>query len=79
VIEANSSYNTFSTNYQNLFEKYFPYVRMSRKAFKDKPYITRGIKNSIKYKNKLLKNTWITLVILVKQFGKDLETRLMKL
>ena len=26
---------------------------MSRKAFKDKPYITRGIKNSIKHRNKL--------------------------
>ena len=53
VSEANFSYNTFSTNYQKLFDKYFPYVRMSRKAFKDKPYITRGIKNSIKHRNKL--------------------------
>ena len=53
VTEVNSSYSIFSTNYQNLFDKYFPYVRMSRKAFKSKPFITRGIKNSIKHRNRL--------------------------
>ena len=53
VTEVNSSYSIFSTNYQNLFNKYFPYVRMSRKAFKSKPFITKGIKNSIKHRNKL--------------------------
>ena len=53
VTEVNSSYSIFSTNYQNLFNKYFPYVRMLRKAFKSKPFITRGIKNSIKHRNKL--------------------------
>ena len=55
VTEVNSSYNTFTTNYQNLFDKYFPYVRISRKAFKSKPFITRGIKNSIKHRNRLYK------------------------
>ena len=53
LTEANSSYDIFSTNYLNLYNKYFPYVRMSRKSFKNKPYITSGIKVSIKHKNKL--------------------------
>ena len=30
-------------------------MKQSRKSFKDKPYITSGIKVSIKYKNKLYK------------------------
>ena len=51
--EVNSSYNIFSTNYLNLFNKYFPYVRQSRSSYKDKPYITSGIKVSIKTRNML--------------------------
>ena len=53
LTEANSSYDIFSTNYLILFNKYFPYLRMSRKSFKNKPHITSGIKVSIKHKNKL--------------------------
>ena len=45
----------FSNNYIKLFNKYFPYVKQSRKSFRDKPYITSGIKVSIKYKHKLYK------------------------
>merc|ERR1711874_626434 len=51
--EVNSSYNILSTNYLNLFNKYFPYVRQSRSSYKDKPYITSGIKVSIKTRNML--------------------------
>ena len=51
--EVNSTYNIFSSNYLNLFNKYFPYVRQSRTSFKDKPYITSGIKASIKTRNRL--------------------------
>ena len=51
--EIDSSYNIFSTNYLNLFNKYFPYVKQSRTSFKDKPYITSGIKVSIRTRNKL--------------------------
>ena len=51
--EANNSYDIFSNNYIDLFNKYFPYVRQSRKSFKDKPYITRGLKVSIRTKNRL--------------------------
>ena len=53
LTEVNNSYNIFSNNYLNLYNKYFPYVRMSRKSFKNKPYITSAIKVSIKHKNKL--------------------------
>merc|ERR1712240_460962 len=55
LTDTNSSLNTFSTNYLALFDKYFPYVRMSKKSFKDKPYITSGIKVSIRRRNKLFK------------------------
>ena len=53
LTDANFSLNTLSTNYLNLLDKYFPYVRMSKKASKDKPYITSGIKVSIRRRNKL--------------------------
>ena len=46
---------SFSVNYFNLLNKYFPYVRQSKKSFKSKPHITNGIKVSIRYKNTLLK------------------------
>ena len=55
LTDVNSSFDTFSTNFLTLFDKYFPYVRISRKAFKDKPYITSGIKVSIRHRNKLFK------------------------
>ena len=53
--DVDTSYDIFSNNYLNLFNKYFPYVKQSRKSFKDKPFITKGIKVSIKYKNKLFR------------------------
>ena len=53
LIEANNSYNIFSENYLRLFNKYFPFKQISRKQFKDKPYITAGLKISIRTKNKL--------------------------
>ena len=55
LTDIDSSYSIFSTNYFNLFNRYFPYIKQSRKSFKDKPFITKGIKVSIKYKNKLFK------------------------
>ena len=53
LTEVNPSYDIFSTNYLNLFNKYFPYVRQSQRSFKSKPFITSGIKVSIKARNKL--------------------------
>ena len=55
LTDSNSSYNLFSDNYLTLFNKYFPYVKMSRKSFKNKPHITSGIKVSIKHRNRLFK------------------------
>ena len=55
LTDANNSYELFSDNYLTLFNKYFPYVRMSRKSFKNKPHITSGIKVSIKHRNRLFK------------------------
>ena len=55
LTDANNSYNLFSDNYLTLFNKYFPYVKMSRKSFKNKPHITSGIKVSIKHRNRLFK------------------------
>merc|ERR1712240_57193 len=52
---VDTAYNIFSNKYFNLFNKYFPYVKQSRKSFKDKPFITKGIKVSIKFKNKLFR------------------------
>ena len=53
LINANHAYNIFSTNYINLFNKYFPFRRLSQKEFKHKPYISSGIIVSIRTKNKL--------------------------
>ena len=53
AIEINSTYDIFSHNYITLYNKYFPYVKQSIKSFKDKPYITSGIKVSIRHRNKL--------------------------
>ena len=53
--DPNRTYDIFSNNYINLFNKYFPLTKMSKKSVKDKPHITSGIKVSIKYKNKLYK------------------------
>ena len=55
LVEVDSTYELFSNNYLKLFNKYFPYVKQSRKSFKDKPYITREIKTSIKIRNTLYK------------------------
>ena len=46
-------YAQFFNFLNDLHEKYFPKVRLSRKKANDKIWITEGIKNSIKHKNKL--------------------------
>ena len=56
LTEVDNSYEKFSTNYFNLYNKYFPYIKMSRKSFKDKPHITKGIKVSIRKKKSYIKN-----------------------
>ena len=55
LTDVDKSYDIFYNNYLNLFNKYFPYIKQSRKSFRDKPFITKGIKVSIKFRNKLFK------------------------
>ena len=57
LADPNRTYDIFSNNYFNLFNKYFPLTRMSKKSVKDKPHITSGIKVSIKYRDKLFKKS----------------------
>ena len=55
LLDANSAYDSFSRKYLELFDKYFPYVKMPRKAFENKPHIAKGIQVSIRNRNKLYK------------------------
>ena len=48
-----SVFPEFLDNYKNMLDKYFPLVKISRKKFKDKPWITSGIKTSIKRREML--------------------------
>ena len=49
------AFSTFLKNYKKMLDKYFPQVRLSRKKAKDKPWITTGIKTSIKHCSNLHK------------------------
>ena len=53
--DPQNTYNEFDSNLQKLLNKYFPLVKQSRKQFKEKPFITSGIKESIKSRNLLFK------------------------
>ena len=50
---VNLIYENFFNNYKIILDKYFPLVKLSRKKAKEKPWITEGIKTSIKIQNKL--------------------------
>lgn len=45
--------NQFYNVINRLYEKCFPYVKVSKSKFKDKPWVTLGLKKSIKHKNLL--------------------------
>lgn len=49
------TYEELDKNLHKIFDKYFPLIRKSRKQTNDKPYITSGIKESIKSRNELYK------------------------
>ena len=51
----NDCYNKFISVFLKLFNKYFPLVRLSRSRVKDKKWITKGLKISIKHKARLFK------------------------
>ena len=50
-----ATYKEFDKNLHYLYNKYFPLIKQSRKQANDKPFITNGIKESIKSRNALYK------------------------
>ena len=50
---ASDSYREFITNFRNLLEEYFPLVKLSRSKAKNKPFVTSGIRVSIKHRDRL--------------------------
>ena len=59
----NQIFSQLVSNLQTLQNKYFPLQRISKKKFKEKPYLSKGLKISIRHKNRLYKNI---LVIQIK-------------
>ena len=57
---VNDSYNKFIAAILKAYEKCFPLTRMSRRACKDKKWVTKGLKKSSKVKNKLYKTFLLT-------------------
>jgi len=51
--DANDAYNVFSTRICNLFENSFRLTKLSRAKLKNKKWITLGLRNSNRHKNKL--------------------------
>ena len=49
-------YHTFVTTVHQIFQQSFPLVQLSRQRVKDKPWITKGLKISIKHKIRLYKS-----------------------
>ena len=54
-------YHTFVNTVHRIFEQLFPLVQLSRQRIKDKPWITKGLKISIKHKNRLYKSQLLRL------------------
>merc|ERR1712030_49397 len=72
-INDNNLQNTYvklDKNFLDLFNKYFPLIRQSRNQFKDKPYVTSGIKESIKSRNVLYTTYMANPTDINEQIGK---------
>ena len=52
---VNDSYNEFIKNQKIIITQYFPLVKLSRSKAKNKPFITAGIRVSIKHWDRLYK------------------------
>ena len=52
-MNVNESYKEFITNLKKLLDQYFPLVKLSRSKAKNKPFVTPGIKVSIRHRDKL--------------------------
>ena len=59
ITNPNEAYNKFAEILKRVFDENFPLVRLSRRAFKDKKWMTSGLKKSCNKKNKLYFK-WIT-------------------
>ena len=86
---SNTLLAEFNFNLNRLLNKYFPLIRLSRKKFKEKKYITNEIKNMIKERNKLFniytndrntpnKKKWIDMRNKTNQAIKNSEIKLYK-
>ena len=51
--QVNEAYNMFEEKLHILLDKHFPLVKVSRKKLKDEPWVTQGIRKSIKHENLL--------------------------
>ena len=56
--DVDSCYNIFIDTITDIFEKSFPLTRISRRAFKDKKWFTKSLRENCNKKNKLYKN-WL--------------------
>jgi hypothetical protein len=52
---ANEAFNIFIGKYLKVFNKCFPIVKISRTKFKDKKWLTKGLKISLRHKSRLYK------------------------
>ena len=53
IEDDNDWYTKFIRIVYRVFQQSFPLVRVSRERFKDKPWMTKGLRISIKHKNRL--------------------------
>ena len=58
INDTNLAYSEFIGTYSNFFNKNFPLKKVSRSRDKNKKWITKGLRISIKTKNKLLKKKY---------------------
>ena len=71
-------YSKFISIIRNKFETHFPQVQVSRKRMNDKPWITKGLKHSIRQNHRLYKSTLRTGDFLTKSKYKKYNSVLKK-
>ena len=58
ITDVNAAFNYFDSTLTDIFNKNYPVVRVSRKSFKNKTWITTALKKSINTKHMLYKK-WL--------------------
>ena len=71
----NESYKEFITNLKKLLDQYFPLVKLSRSKAKNKPFVTPGIKVSIRHRDKLHQKYLNNKMILIDKFGRNIQIK----